>query len=159
MCSSDLNRVPYAEQYELSLQRQVSASDVLTLSYVGTQGHRLLATQEANPVNQSACLALYNQNPHSPACGPNNEPNGLRAPFGSSFGSEGYFSAVGNSAYNSGQVSFEHKSGPLQLLLGYTYSKALDDSSAFGEQVNPFDTRLSRGLSSFDIRQDRKSVV
>ena len=145
------NRVPYAEQYELSLQRQLSAADLLTLSYVGTQGHRLLVTQQANPVNQAACYAIYVLNPTNPACGPNNEPTSLRAPFGANFGSEGYFSAIGNSAYHSLQINFKHRSGPLQFLLGYTYSKALDDSSAFGEQVNPLDTRLTRALSSFDI--------
>jgi hypothetical protein len=145
------NRIPYAEQYELSIQRQISAADLITISYVGTQGHRLLVTQEANPVNQAACYALYIQNPASPSCGPNSEPNSLRAPYGANFGSEGYFSAIGKSSYNSAQVNFKHRSGPLQVLLGYTYSKALDDSSAFGEQVNPFNPNLTRGLSSFDI--------
>lgn len=144
------NRVPYAEQYELSIQRQLTPADLLTVSYVGTQGHRLLATQEANPVNQKACLALY----ASGGCGPNTEPNNLRAPFGVNFGSEGYFSAIAKSSYNSAQVNFKHQSGPLQLLLGYTYSKALDDSSAFGEQVNPFNPSLTRALSSFDLPQN-----
>jgi hypothetical protein len=148
------NRVPYAEQYEFSIQRQISAADLLTLSYVGTQGHRLLVTQEANPVNQAACLAIYNLNPSSPACGPNTEPTSLRAPFGANFGSEGLFSAIGKSSYNSLLASFQHKSGPLQVLVGYTYSKGLDDSSAFGEQVNPFNPNLTRGLSSYDIPQN-----
>ena len=147
------NRVPYAEQYELSIQRQIAAGDLLTLSYVGTQGHRLLVTQEANPVNQSACLAIYNQDPTNPACGPNSEPTSLRGPFGANFGSEGYFSSIGTSSYNSFQVNFQHSKGPLQLLLGYTYSKSLDDSSAFGEQVNPFNPSLTRGLSAFNIPQ------
>jgi len=143
------NRVPYAEQYELSIQRQLSKANLLTLSYVGTQAHRLLVTQEANPVNQAACLALYLVNPAN--CGPNSEPTSLRAPFGVNFASEGYFSTIGTSAYNSFQVNFRHTSGPLQLLLAYTHSKSLDDSSAFGEQVNPYNPHLTRGLSSFDI--------
>jgi len=145
------NRVPYAEQYELSIQRQLRSSNLLTLSYVGTQAHRLLVTQQANPVNQAACYAIYIQNPSSPGCGPNSEPTSLRAPLGANFGSEGYFSSIGRSSYNSLQIDFRHTSGPLQLLLGYTYSRSLDDASAFGEQVNPFDSSLSRGLSSFDI--------
>ena len=148
------NRVPYAEQYELSVQRQLTSTNLLTLSYVGTQAHHLLVTQQANPVNQAACLTIYLQNPSNPGCGPNAEPTNLRGPFGANFASEGYFSTIGNSAYNSFQVNFRHTSGPLQLLLGYTYSKALDDSSAFGEQVNPFNPGFSRGLSSFDIRNN-----
>jgi hypothetical protein len=148
------NRVPYAEQYELSIQRQLTPADLLTVSYVGTQGHRLLATQEANPVNQQACLAIFNLDPLNPACGPNNEPNNLRAPFGANFGSEGYFSSIAKSSYNSAQVNFKHQSGSLQLLLGYTYGKAMDDSSAFGEQVNPYNPSLTRALSSFDLPQN-----
>jgi hypothetical protein len=152
------NQVPYAEQYELSLQRQLSRTDLVTLSYVGTQGHHLLVTQEANPVIHSLCVA-------DPACVPNGEPSGDRGPFSShspsdianglnQFASEGYFSAIGNSAYHSLQIDYRHRSGPLQLLLGYTYSKSLDDGSGFGEQVNPFDPRLSRGLSAFDLRHN-----
>jgi hypothetical protein len=146
------NRVPYAEQYELSIQRQLTKSDLVTFSYVGTQGHRLLVTQEANPVNQAECLALYNQS-HS-LCSPNAEPTNLRGPFGANFGSEGYFSAIGKSSYNSMQIDYRHTSGPLQMLVGYTYGKSLDTASAFGEQVNPFNQNLSRGLSSFNIPQN-----
>ena len=148
------NRVPYAEQYELSIQRQLSGNDMLTIAYVGTQAHRLLVTVEANPVNQSACLALYLQNPSSPSCGPNNEPTSLRGPFGANFGSEGIFSTVGPSSYNSMQVNYRHTSSSLQLLLGYTFSKAMDDSSSFGLQVNPFNPALTRGLSSFNVPQN-----
>jgi hypothetical protein len=131
---------------------------LLTLSYVGTQGHHLLVTQEANPVIHSLCVA-------DPACVPGGEPSSDRGPFSShdptdianglnQFASEGYFSAIGNSAYHSFQIDFRHNSGPLQLLLGYTYSKSLDDASGFGEQVNPFNPQLSRALSSFDIRNN-----
>lgn len=152
------NRVPYAEQYEVSLQRQLSRADLVSLSYVGTQGHHLLVTQNANPVIHALCVA-------DPACVPNGEPSGDRGPFSShnpsdianglnQFGSEGYFSAIGNSAYHSFQIDYRHRSGPLQLLLGYTYSKSLDDASGFGEQVNPFDPRLSRALSGFDLRHN-----
>jgi len=148
------NRVPYAEQYELSLQRQLSGSDLLGVAYVGTQGHRLLASQNANPVNQAACYALYIQNPTSPACGPNSEPTSLRGPFGANFGSEAYFSSVGASSYNSLQLSLQHTAKTLQFLVGYTLSKSLDYASGFGEPVNPFNAKLSRGLSSFDQRQN-----
>ena len=148
------NRVPYAEQYELSIQRQVSAGNLLTLSYVGTEGHRLLANLEANPVNEAACLAIYNLNPANPGCGPNAEPTSLRTPFGANFGSDGLFSSIAKSGYNSLQVNFQHSSGPLQFLVGYTYSKSMDDSSSFGEQVNPFNPTFSRGLSSFNIPQN-----
>src|SRR2546427_3799806 len=52
------NRLPYAEHYDLSFQRELSKSTVLTLSYVGTQGHRLISQYDANPGNAALCLQL-----------------------------------------------------------------------------------------------------
>jgi hypothetical protein len=66
------------------------------------------------------------------------------------FGNNSYFITAGSSAYNSAQVSWRHTSGRLQTLLGYTFSKALDISSGYGEQFNPVNPKLSRGLSAFD---------
>jgi hypothetical protein len=148
------NRLPYAENYELSIQRQITSSDLVTVSYVGTQGHRLLSTLEANPGNPALCLSI-------PTCGPNLETavytlasgqviNGTRAPFGINFASDGLFITNGNSNYNSLQVNLRHTSDRAQVLLGYTFSKAIDDASAYGEQINPVNARLSRGLSAFD---------
>ena len=52
------NRIPYVEEYMLSLQRQLGANTVLSASYVGAQGHRLLVMVEANPGNPALCLSL-----------------------------------------------------------------------------------------------------
>ena len=52
------NRLPYAEHYDLSFQRELSKSTVLTLSYVGTQGHRLISQYDANPGNAALCVQL-----------------------------------------------------------------------------------------------------
>jgi len=62
------NRLPYAENYELSLQRQLTGADLLTLSYVGTQGHRLLSSRSANPGDPALCMATL-------GCGPTGESN------------------------------------------------------------------------------------
>jgi hypothetical protein len=163
------NRLPYAENYEVSLQRQLTSSDLLTVSYVGTQGHRLLSSQSANPGIPSLCLALA-----AAGCGPGGENNiytlggvttaGTRGPFSDPyrnapvpgagfivpFGNDSYFITIGNSVYHSAQVNWRHTAGNLQVLLGYTYSKSIDDSSGYGEQINPYNPRLSRGLSAFD---------
>jgi hypothetical protein len=177
------NRLAYAENYELSLQRQITASDLLTVSYVGTQGHRLLLAISANPGSPALCLQLRAENAiilgSSPpaTCGPNLEnaiyqlpggglQGGSRTPLNQgvspngvvtlasgptvAFGNDSYFSTIGNSAYNSGQINWRHTSGRLQTLLGYTFSKAIDLASGFGEQVNPVNPKLSRGLSGFD---------
>jgi hypothetical protein len=178
------NRLPYAENYELSIQRQLTASDLLTVSYVGTQGHRLLASESANPGNPALCMSLAVL-----GCGPGGENNiyvrpdgtyalGTRTPFSGvalpptptntplignggtllpdgnigiiPFGNNSYFIAGAYSSYNSAQINWRHTSHRMQLLLGYTYSKAMDNSSGYGEQYNPINPRLSRGLSAFD---------
>jgi hypothetical protein len=66
------------------------------------------------------------------------------------FGNDSYFITAGASSYNSAQINYRHTSGRLQTLVGYTFSKSLDDSSGYGEQFNPINPRLSRGLSAFD---------
>jgi hypothetical protein len=184
------NKSPYAENYELSIQRQVTSSDLVTLSYVGTQGHHLLQSISANPGNPALCLQLAAE-----GCGPGGENNiyvlpnnsfvlstravlpGVVLPAGTNigaspcgagsnstsncilpngltgiipFGNDSYFSNSGNSAYNSAQINWRHTSGRLQTLLGYTFSKAIDLASGYGEQVNPVDPKLSRGLSAFN---------
>jgi hypothetical protein len=168
------NRLPYAQNYEFSLQRQLSPSDVLTLSYVGTQGRRLLASVSANPGNPALCLSVSQASevaPGTPTCGPGGENNiyttaagtqilTTRSPFSgvvdptlgpiATFGNDSYFITKGWSNYNSAQINYRHTSGGLQLLLGYTYSKSFDDSSGYGEQFNPVNPSLSRGLSAFD---------
>jgi hypothetical protein len=180
------NKLPYAEEYELSIQHQITGADLISFSYVGTQGHSLLSSKSANPGNPALCLA-------TPGCGPGGENNiylngtsavlatrtplnGVTLPVGTSigapnclqgsngqacvlpngqtaivpFGNDSYFIAAGTSSYNSFQINYRHTSGRLQTLVGYTYSKSLDDSSGYGEQINPINPRLSRGLSAFD---------
>ena len=170
------NKSPYAENYEVSLQRQITSSDLLTVSYVGTQGHHLLLALSANPGSPAACLQLIAENA-TPTCGPGGENTvytlpggalvgGTRTPLNQGvtpngvvmlasgpvvpFGNDSYFINIGNSAYNSAQINWRHTSGRLQTLLGYTFSKAIDLASGYGEQVNPVNPKLSRGLSAFD---------
>lgn len=162
------NRIPYVEEYMLSIDRQLGASTVLSASYVGTQGHRLLVLVEANPGNPALCLSLSQMSEvasGSPTCGPFGESNvftttsgqvinGTRGPLASNFGSDTSQSTIGKSNYNSLQLSVHHTSGRLELSAGYTYSKSLDDSSNLGEEVNPINPALSYALSSFDIRHN-----
>ncbi len=53
-------RTQYMDQYNFTIERQLSTSTVLTLGYVGTQGHRLLATHDLNFGNAQTCLDLQN---------------------------------------------------------------------------------------------------
>ena len=40
------------------------------------------------------------------------------------------------------------------MLAGYTYGKSVDDASNLGEQVNPFDAKLSKAPSAYDMRHN-----
>jgi hypothetical protein len=51
-------RSQYAEQYNLTIQREIAKDLVFQIAYVGRQGHRLLATQEINPGSPQTCLDL-----------------------------------------------------------------------------------------------------
>lgn len=54
------NRLPYSEHYELSIQRQLTANTILSASYVGNEGHRLITSIEANPGSPALCEFLSN---------------------------------------------------------------------------------------------------
>ncbi|HET6180617.1 MAG TPA: carboxypeptidase regulatory-like domain-containing protein [Candidatus Sulfotelmatobacter sp.] len=174
------NRLPYAEHFNFSIQRELSRSTVLTLSYVGTEGHRLIAQTEANPGDAALCIQLAAE---GAGCGPNAEQNtftvgtntiygtrdlllnpntcdgstGLNSPTGQTlcFGFGNTFTKlVANSVYHSGQATLQGKAGDVSFLASYTIAKAIDDSSAFGELINFSNAKLSRGLSSTDIHHN-----
>jgi hypothetical protein len=140
------NKIPYTEEYMFSLERELAPNTLLSVSYVGTQAHRLLVLVESNPGDPALCLT-------TPGCGPFNEGT-TRGPLGSNFGSDTNQSTIGNSNYNALEISLRHTSGPLQVFAGYTYGKSLDQSSNVGEEVNPINPALSRALSAFDIKRN-----
>src|SRR5215472_1879923 len=51
-------RTQYADQYNLTFQRQLTQSLRLQIGYVGTQAHRLLASRDLNFGNAQTCLDL-----------------------------------------------------------------------------------------------------
>jgi hypothetical protein len=74
-------RSQYTEQYNLSIQRQLSESAVLSLAYVGSQGHRLLATHDLNYGRALTCLELNTiLGPNT--CGPFGTDNTYTVPAG-----------------------------------------------------------------------------
>ncbi|MGA8153808.1 MAG: carboxypeptidase regulatory-like domain-containing protein [Terriglobales bacterium] len=174
------NKLPYAEHFNFSIQRELSRSTVLTVSYVGTEGHRLIAQTEANPGDAALCeqfsaQGYFDQSAGTPGCGPNAEqdtftrgsntaygtrnsllnPNYCPAAQSLCFGYGNTFTKlVANSIYHSGEVTVERKAGDVTFLAAYTLAKAIDDSSAFGELINFENAKLSRGLSSTDVHQN-----
>ena len=79
------NRLPYAEHFNLSIQRQLSKSTVLTLAYVGTEGHRLIEQEDVNPGDAALCMQL-NALGATPTCGPQGEQTTYTLPLGSALG-------------------------------------------------------------------------
>ncbi len=53
-------RSQYAAQYNFNVQRELTGDMVLQAAYVGSQGHRLLATHDLNYGNAQTCLDLEN---------------------------------------------------------------------------------------------------
>ncbi len=59
-------RSQYTSQYNLTIQRDVGNDMMLQIGYVGSQGHRLLASHDINPSNPQTCLdiiSIANANP------------------------------------------------------------------------------------------------
>jgi hypothetical protein len=162
------NVTPYSESYTLSVQREVARDMVLTASYVGSQAHHLLVLISANPGNPGLCLSLSEPEavmPGTPTCGPCGESGtyvtrfgqtiqGTRGPFSSQFAAVTYQKTVGNSNYNALELSLRHSTPSLELLVGYTHGKSLDQSSSLAVAVNPVNPNLSKAISAFDLRHN-----
>ena len=159
------NRMPYAEDYGASLQRQFGANTTLGISFVGTQGHDLISFLESNPGDQSLCLSLNAATlaPGQTPCGPFLESNtyvtnsgqtvlGTRPILGNLFISNAYMDEMANSNYNSLQVNLRHTSKNSSFLIGYTYAKCMDNASALEQAVNPLNYKASKALCSLTSR-------
>lgn len=155
------NATPYAEQYDLAIDRQLPENMLLTIAYVGSQGHHLLSAIESNPGDPALCLQLA-----AYGCSYQNGIDGVyvtpaQTYYGTrptlmgqtngtpNFTSDAWFKTIGNSSYNSLQVTVRRSKGRLDFLAAYTYSKSMDNSSGYGEGINPIDPNR-KALSAFD---------
>ena len=169
------NKLPYSEHYELSIQRQIGTKTILTASYVGNQGHRLVTSIEANPANPALCLFLNNPANlaanSAPPCGqfsetpPFDSTTGVSTPWvtasgqampavrplGPLFDTNPFVSTIANSRYNSLQLSATYSSNSLSFLAGYTYGKCMDNASGLQDSTYPFDPSKSIALCNFDV--------
>lgn len=140
------NTYPYNENYFFSIEKQLPMSTLLGVSYVGSQAHHLLVIYSANPGIASLCLAI-------PACGPfSEETYETRRGLGSNFGNDAYDASIGNSNYNSLEATLRHSGHRVNFALGYTFSKSIDQASSISDPINPFNYRLTRALSAFDLK-------
>jgi hypothetical protein len=162
------NTYPYNENYFLSIERRLTESTLMSVSYVGSQAHHLLSVYSANPGNPALCLALSKSSAvaaGSPTCGPFGEDTayvtaagqtvqGTRSGLGADFSNDDYDATIGNSNYNSFQASFRQTGERVTFSAGYTFSKSMDQSSSISDPLNPFNFSATRALSAFDLKHN-----
>jgi hypothetical protein len=135
-------KFPYALEYNLNVERELSAGMILTVGYFGTRGNHLTREAEQNPF-QLATGQRYNPNLASPLL---------------------TVLTDAQSFYDSFQVSVSKRyAHRFFWQASYTWAHSVDDASVdFSvESVNDppdsqniFDRKGSRGPSDFDIRNN-----
>lgn len=156
-------RLPYAQDWNLNVQRSFGQNWLFEIGYVGTTGRKLPRFIEGNPtiyVPGQSTENNVNQRRLYSGCT-------LTQPNNCSYGSVGEIAGIANSSYNALQTSLRKRfSHGVSFLASYTYSKSIDDVSSFnitgsasqpvaGENdlaQNPFDLAAERGRSLFDSR-------
>lgn len=131
----------YMQDWNFDVQREVWRGGTFSVAYAGSKGTHLIRSLNLNqPLPGPGALAP-------------------RRPY-FAFGNISLIESGGNSSYHSLQGSYRHLlGGSLTLLALYTYSKSIDDTSAFlgdnAETNYPQDSRsynLERARSGFDMR-------
>ena len=155
--------LPYAQDWNLNVQRSFGADWLFQIGYVGTNGVKLPRFIEGNPtvyVPGQSTEDNVNQRRLYSGCT-------LASPNNCVYGSVGEIAGVANSSYNALQTSLRKRFGHgLSFLASYTFSKSIDDVSSLnitgsasqpvaGENdlpQNPFNLAAERGRSMFDAR-------
>lgn len=124
---------PTSYNYNLTIERQVTATTIASVGYVGSFARHLEIGHPLNLINPAACVAA----------GPNVCTPGSQlttAPFstqdylypGNIYGTIDQISTMGNSHYNSLQAGLKKKlSKGLQFTANYTWSHSFDNGSGF----------------------------
>jgi hypothetical protein len=155
-------RPPYAQDWNLSVQRSLFKDYVLEARYVGTKGTRLPRTVEKNPAvyGPGATSGNADRRRIHADCPADGSACRMATAATLVYGQ--------NSSYNSAQLSLSHRYAVgFAFNASYWYSKSIDYLSGMNLNLtsaqalagendlaqNPFDLRAERGLSIFDARQ------
>jgi hypothetical protein len=148
----------YAQDWNLTVDRQLTPSTSLSVAYVGLKGTHLQLNQNINqPFVTNGIYGSTRPFPTLPATSPI-LPSQCTAPHPAcAFGNINQVNSNGNSNYNALWVTLnKHFSHGLQFLSSYTYSKSLDyNSLSTGETYiiqNAYNPRGDYGPSEFDVR-------
>jgi len=130
------------QAWNYTVQRELPSAGTVTVSYAGSKGTHL----------------IYSRNINQPPPGPGDPSTRVPNP---AFGGMDYIDSGANSSFQSLQLAFNRplRRG-LSVLAAYTFSKSIDDTSAFEPTQtdqnfpqNSYDYHAERALSSFDMRQ------
>jgi hypothetical protein len=158
----------YVEQWNLTLQRQVSTSWLLKASYLGNNTIHLWTGQEMNPavyVPGTCAAGQYGLTAPGPCSTINNTQarrllTQLNPAQGKYFGAFAYLDDGGTASYNALLLSAEHRlSNHFSMLANYTYAHCIGDPQttelAGPTYVDPADRRLDRGnCLAVDVRHN-----
>jgi hypothetical protein len=157
-------RLPYAQDWNLNIERALGSDWLLEVGYIGTKGTKLPRFIEANPavyIPGESTEGNADQRRLYSGCT-------LTGTAPCTYSSVGEIAGIADSSYNALQVSLKKRfARGFSMLVSYTLSKALDDVSSFnitgsasqsvaGENdlaQNPFDVKAEWGRSMFDARQ------
>ncbi len=163
---------PKLLSYSLTVERQLPFNIAATLSYTGTNGADLVQNIEGNPTvpqgipQNGACVAR----PAGQAVNLTSELDGSATAcwftsnprLNPNFGTIQYFSAEGNSSYNSLQFQVVKRlTHGFQFQSAYTWSHLIDDRNGTagidagtngGYGVSPLTPRMDRGNGDYDQR-------
>jgi hypothetical protein len=148
---------PYIDEWSLGLQRTLSKTAFLELTYLGSKGNRL--PSEIN-INQAVLGAGGTATEN--ARRPYQTPFAIGTDKPITFGNVTYLQTEGNSYYHSLQAKLQQNySNGLSYLVSYTYGRSIDegaggsDSSSDSSKAlpqNSYAPNSERGLSDFDVR-------
>lgn len=148
----------YAQDWNLTIQREITSTLGVEVAYVGVKGTHL---QLAENINQPFVTnGFYGTTRPFPTLLPTSAvfPSqcGAGCPLGN-FSGGGQVNSGGNSIYHAGWATVnKHFSHGLQFQGSYTFSKSLDyNSLSTGESLviqNAYNPRGDYGLSEFDVR-------
>jgi Carboxypeptidase regulatory-like domain len=156
--------LPYAQDWDLNIQRSLGNDLLLEVGYVGTKGTKLPRFVEGNPAvyvpGNTNANNVDQRRLHS-GCGIDDPESDCI------YASTGLVTGNTNSSYNALEASARKRfSHGVSFLASYTYSKSIDYVSSFnmtgsaarpvaGENdlaQDPFDLAAERGRSLFDSR-------
>ena len=149
---------PYLIQYNLSIQRQITPTVVLSVAYIGSKGENLDIQNDLNPPIPNIVNETLNFAGALPGTETISDSTARPNP---NYGAMDANSPVGQSWYNSLQIYLTRNLGKtVQFQANYTYSKCLDvGSNSIGAessnsqqgQYDPYDLGFDRGLCDFNV--------